>query len=63
MAWLELLGEVVFLPFALLKLNEGVGAELSKLPAVVLVALRVALTMPLIFAVLAARQFVRGGGR
>ena len=60
--WLELLGEVLFLPFQFLRLNEGVGAELSKLPAVPLVALRVALTVPFIFTVLAVRQFVRGSG-
>jgi len=59
--WLELLGEVVFLPFQFLRLNAGVGAELSKLPAVLLVALWVALTVPFIFTVLAVRQFVRGG--
>lgn len=58
-AWLELLSEVLFLPFQFLRLNEGLGAELSKLPAVPVVALRVALTVPFVFTVLAIRHFVR----
>lgn len=57
--WAELLLEVLFLPFQFLRLNEVLGAELAKLPPVLVVPLRVGLTLPFVFVVLAMRQFVR----
>jgi hypothetical protein len=59
--WFELAAEVVFLPFQFLRLNEGTSPQLADLYNVALVGLRIALTVPFIFAVLAIRQFVRGG--
>jgi hypothetical protein len=59
--WFELAGEVVFLPFQFLRLNEGTSPQLADLYNIALVGLRIVLTVPFIFAVLAIRQFVRGG--